>query len=363
VHEEDRETVSPSGDVHLRREVIRAGLWSSAFVSTACAVYLSSTPHGPNRPALWAVLALAVAVTGCILLADRTRRLTRRNRVSLLHLWAATQTAIIATGAALDGGTTSPYVGLLLVPLVAGAIGFPTRDAVGQGLWTMVCLVGAGIASDNLLASHALLWGAGIAAVVGVAAACSRSLVHLSRDLDVANRRLTQVVRIDSLTGCLNHGAFYEELTTALDGRDRCEASLGLLVLDVDHFKRVNDEHGHPVGDEVLRVIGAALRASTRPGDVVGRTGGEEFAVLLPGASGAHASAVGERLRTAIASAGSPVAVTVSVGVATSAMSGGTATELMRLADAALYAAKRSGRDRLVAADDGAPAPLPLAAS
>jgi uncharacterized membrane protein YfcA len=208
VHEEDRETVSPSGDVHLRREVIRAGLWSSAFVSTACAVYLSSTPNGPNRPALWAVLALAVAVTGCILLADRTRRLTRRNRVSLLHLWAATQTAIIATGAALDGGTTSPYVGLLLVPLVAGAIGFPTRDAVGQGLWTMVCLVGAGIASDNLLASHALLWGAGIAAVVGVAAACSRSLVHLSRDLDVANRRLTQVVRIDSLTGCLNHGAF-----------------------------------------------------------------------------------------------------------------------------------------------------------
>jgi diguanylate cyclase (GGDEF)-like protein len=213
-----------------------------------------------------------------------------------------------------------------------------------------------------------LLWCAAVGSTATVASTTAGSLLLLSEHLDHANQRLAHLARVDALTGCLNHRAFHEELQAALARRSRGGAVISLLVLDVDHFKLVNDHHGHPVGDEVLTAIGAALRATVRPGDAVGRTGGEEFAVLLPGTSSRLATDIGERLREAVGGADVPVPVTVSVGLAVVPPRGWTATELMRTADAALYAAKRGGRDRLVAAAGDAgriaePAGLPATAS
>ncbi len=131
---------------------------------------------------------------------------------------------------------------------------------------------------------------------------------------------------------------------------------MGVLSLDLDHFKAVNDEHGHLAGDRVLRETALVVRTALREGDVLIRTGGEEFLVLLPGASAADVSEIGERIRLAVASARVPVAttevsVTVSLGGASTTDRSISSTEmLLATSDAALYASKHSGRNRLTVA-------------
>ena len=125
-----------------------------------------------------------------------------------------------------------------------------------------------------------------------------------------------------------------------------------LLLVDVDHFKRVNDGHGHLIGDEVLRALTTELRQQVRESDVVGRFGGEEFTVLLPGTDTAGAYGIAERLRASAASqseaaADAPIGVTVSIGVAVLGQHGNDLFELLAAADMALYKAKAAGRDQV----------------
>jgi diguanylate cyclase (GGDEF)-like protein len=123
------------------------------------------------------------------------------------------------------------------------------------------------------------------------------------------------------------------------------------VLLDVDHFKRLNDERGHQTGDAVLRSVGAALREDLRPFDTAARYGGEEFAVVLPGCTVEESRLVAERIRLG-ALASSPVSgVTMSAGAATFPDTARDPAELVRAADTALYGAKRDGRDRLAVAD------------
>jgi diguanylate cyclase (GGDEF)-like protein len=150
----------------------------------------------------------------------------------------------------------------------------------------------------------------------------------------------------DSLTGAYNRRRFDQELARveliATQGQ-----SCTLLTLDVDHFKRVNDTHGHAVGDEVLRRVAALLKARKRREDMLFRTGGEEFALLLPGCAVSAAVALAEVLRKRI---------TISVGVAAHAR-GETPEAWAERGDAALYQAKRRGRNRVIVSDSRAPAP------
>ena len=136
------------------------------------------------------------------------------------------------------------------------------------------------------------------------------------------------------------------------------KAPLGLLLLDLDHFKQVNDQRGHAVGDQVLANVGATLRSVLRDRDFAGRNGGEEFAVLLPDTDIAVALEVAERVRAAIAEItlpGTDVPVTASIGVAGFPDHASTLERLERLADAALYLAKRQGRNRVELASVDAP--------
>ncbi|MEU8242006.1 GGDEF domain-containing protein [Actinoplanes missouriensis] len=161
-----------------------------------------------------------------------------------------------------------------------------------------------------------------------------------------------QAAVTDGLTGLRTRRAFEETLAVECRRASRNGYEAGLLVIDVDHFKRVNDTYGHPAGDRILREVADRLAASARAGSVVGRYGGEEFVVLAPHTSPAALRAFAERIRTAVA--GLPVkadddmllAVTVSVGAAT----GTDPEELLRVADAALYEAKAAGRNRSVLA-------------
>ena len=159
---------------------------------------------------------------------------------------------------------------------------------------------------------------------------------------------IERMASTDALTGLANRRAFTEALDRELAVAVRRGEPCGLIVLDVDHFKLVNDRHGHQTGDEVLEEVAWALGQTGRETDIVARYGGEEFAVILPACKAPEAMAVAERLRAAVAGSASPVPVTLSAGVAIFPVDGADASALVRAADTALYKAKRQGRDRTV---------------
>jgi diguanylate cyclase (GGDEF)-like protein len=158
---------------------------------------------------------------------------------------------------------------------------------------------------------------------------------------------LQRMADTDGLTGVANRRAFDAGLSRELAQAERSGLPVGLLLLDIDRFKALNDAHGHPAGDAVLQAVARALEEQSRAGDVVARYGGEEFAVILPGLDAQATREAGERLRHAVAAAGGPVGVTASFGVAAFPDHGQAAAALIAAADAGVYAAKAAGRNRV----------------
>jgi diguanylate cyclase (GGDEF)-like protein len=187
-----------------------------------------------------------------------------------------------------------------------------------------------------------------VAAIIGVVTAVVLSL----RD-EVHNlvSRLGELATRDSLTGALNRGAFEQRLEAELARTSRTQAPLSLVVLDVDHFKRINDTQGHAAGDRALRALSAAVLEAKRRSDVFGRVGGEEFAIALPDTGIAGAERFAEGLREALRPALGGVSLTVSLGVTDAVTADRSVRGMLHSADLALYAAKRAGRDRVVRAD------------
>ena len=182
------------------------------------------------------------------------------------------------------------------------------------------------------------------------------SAVHvktLQDQLRQRNADLDRMSRTDALTGLYNRRHIDEQLMRQQNNASRHHDPLSVLLLDIDHFKRINDSYGHPAGDLALCAIADRLRADTRAGDIAGRWGGEEFMIIMPRTDLDGAFAVAERLRQAIAA--EPITagyvkidVTVSGGCALSI--GHSAELLLQLADTCLYSAKKSGRNKIVAA-------------
>ena len=164
--------------------------------------------------------------------------------------------------------------------------------------------------------------------------------------------RLELSATTDALTGIGNRRVFDHELARELARANRSDEPVTLLLLDVDHFKRLNDTLGHVAGDEVLHALATALAEETRLGDTLARYGGEEFAVLLPGVTEEQAFETAERFRAVAASLDLDTPVTVSVGAAVSSPQLPDPLALTTAADAALYAAKRSGRNRVCVHSD-----------
>ena len=174
-------------------------------------------------------------------------------------------------------------------------------------------------------------------------------LQRLYRELE---RRSTH----DGLTGALNRAEFDVRLCAECESADRHKRPLSLLMVDIDFFKRVNDNHGHPAGDRALQAVARLLKEMARPGDVVARYGGEEFAVILPETDTKSTMAVAERFRRTIeknfinCAGGVDIGLTVSIGCADRRPRAMTPEDLVKAADTALYRAKETGRNRVVSA-------------
>jgi diguanylate cyclase (GGDEF)-like protein len=211
-----------------------------------------------------------------------------------------------------------------------------------------------GPAGTKTLTSGEVLIGVILGVFVLVALAL---IVPLLRDLQRLHDRAASQAKTDELTGLPNRRRFDEILARELERAKRFGRPFSLLLLDLDDFKKVNDTYGHLQGDQVLRTVAKALAAESREIDEPARFGGEEFAVALPETDVRGAEKAAERIRTRIASTpislegrGAKVSVTVSIGISGTPDHPRDARALVGLADEALYAAKREGKNRTVRA-------------
>jgi diguanylate cyclase len=175
----------------------------------------------------------------------------------------------------------------------------------------------------------------------------------LARRVRTQNRQLLRMGAIDSLSGLLNR-KHWEDAVTAAMLRHCCDDAV-MLLIDIDHFKHINDQHGHTAGDEVIRQVGKIIRGSLRDGDLAGRYGGDEFVVVLCGIDMHAAATVAERIRSGVACSllerAPGLRSTLSIGLARSPARTTSTREWVKDADAALYRAKLAGRNRFVVAN------------
>ena len=174
-------------------------------------------------------------------------------------------------------------------------------------------------------------------------------LTESTEQITIQNQKLERLATIDPLTNCLNRRSFLTKFETLWEGSDPLSKPLTALMVDIDHFKAVNDNHGHAVGDDVLRAVAKILQTTSQESDVVCRFGGEEFAILMPNTEIEHAKHVADRMRIAIAALQfNEVSVTVSIGASSRCYRAASEKELLEQADKSLYFAKRNGRNRIV---------------
>lgn len=267
----------------------------------------------------------------------------------------AVETMPAALATRLTGGVPAgtSVVGIMQARATYRAVFLPLADASGRDVARMVALVDI---SAHLASSRRMLYlGDGIGALTsGLLLGFFYWLVgRVGRRIERDGKELQLLAIRDGLTGLYNHRTFYVLLADELTRAKRFKRPVSLLLLDIDHFKRVNDTHGHLAGDAVLRELGGLLGRQARAINRVCRYGGEEITVILPETGLEAAANVAERLRAVVEAqpfdANSvPIRITVSIGVASFPVHADGAAALVAAADTALYAAKQRGRNRVV---------------
>jgi diguanylate cyclase len=241
-------------------------------------------------------------------------------------------------------------------------LNFSTRGRARVALITIVGTLGC-MAIALLAVSYttqfmapsakALTWASAILIPIFLSAPIFYWFASKLRELAIAHHELAIIASKDSLTTCLNRGAFVTLVDAYLRQVNSSPSLAGaLLMIDADNFKSINDRFGHAIGDEALKAIASTIKAALRPDDLLGRVGGEEFAIFLPKVDEPTAVSIAERVRQQVgsidlAAGGIPVPISISVGGA--GFHGRVLfDDLFRAADARLYAAKKAGRNRVV---------------
>lgn len=308
--------------------------------AVTCAALLACVPWLGWMPLVGGV----VAVLATLVTARLFGRSTFAAHVHVLSF--AVMFAAILHAAAWSGGPTSPVLPMTALPVLLLAGRFRRTVAVTGLAVAAVAVVATMLA---LFPERTLDHPEGVAVTLFLLAGA----VAITASFSQVEDRLREHVHTDPLTGLLNRLGLDARFARVAEDARAADEAFSLVLLDIDHFKRVNDDHGHDVGDVVLARVASILSTRLRDADLVFRLGGEEFAVLLPNVGAGNAASVAERLRAAVSEEPlEGIAVTVSAGIATSGPHGEGWRGLYRRADAALLAAKRSGRDRCVAFGD-----------
>jgi diguanylate cyclase (GGDEF)-like protein len=286
--------------------------------------------------------------------ADKRMERMQRPEYAMFATWAASE-VIIASSVALTGGPTVPTMSWLALPMVTLAARFDDRGIAFGVVIALGLLVGVsfGVDADAVISNPPLV----IAPAATIVVVTIFSVALMRSDVEHRNRAL-----LDPLTGMLNRTALGSRAEELGQQSSVTGDPVGLVLVDIDRFKAVNDQHGHSVGDHVLRHTAYLIRKQLRAFDLVYRVGGEEFLVLLPGAQLSEAVEVARQLcRSVEAKEVDGLRVTISCGVAASEP--GTRFDFQAaftVADAALYEAKANGRNR-VSPQSAPPAGDPVA--
>jgi diguanylate cyclase (GGDEF)-like protein len=323
----------------------------------------------PARRRTFAILTVAIASVGpwlgwwpllflvpsvlCFATADRLMHRVARPELLMLAAWIGSELAI-AGAVALEGGPRVSALSWLAIPVITLSTRFSMRGVVaGVSIaCALVIAVAFGVDARAVVNSPELV----TAPVVLIICIAVLSTPLMRSDIQHRSDAV-----IDQLTGMLNRNALNVRVQELSQQSSVTGAPIGLIIGDLDHFKKINDTHGHSVGDAVLKEVAYLMRKQLRAFDLAYRLGGEEFLILLPGSDLRHAEDLAERLRARVGveTVAGGIAVTMSFGVGAS-MQNETFdySSVFAEADAALYRAKRDGRDRVRLAErDEVPVP------
>jgi diguanylate cyclase (GGDEF)-like protein len=290
----------------------------------------------------WWTIAPLVVVGVLFKVAEHSVERVSHPEYLLFAAWTGSQ-LMIAMSVALTGGPRSSAMAWFAIPIVTLSARFPVRGVLLGLVVTVALMVAVAFGVDaHAVIEHPPLLIMPLALTVAVAI--------LSTALMQSDVRHRSAAVIDQLTGMLNRNSLADRTVELAHQSRRTGQPVGLIVGDLDHFKQVNDTHGHATGDAVLQDVAYMLRKQLRAFDLAYRIGGEEFLVLLPGADLERTAAMAERLREGVAAdtVGGGLHVTMSFGVSASATASAFDYKAVcAQADAALYQAKRNGRNEV----------------
>ncbi|HEY0517117.1 MAG TPA: EAL domain-containing protein [Solirubrobacteraceae bacterium] len=317
--------------LRMREATIVAALPLTAGVSGLGIIYVALTWSRPHRFEL--LLLFIVSVLSCAPPFRMREKIVRSRWREVFFLsWTLSDLVMLVTGTLADGGARSPLVIVFFLPIVFSAMSYP-----------MASIVVLGVASElSYVAVVLIAGGASVSYEVGFAfvlLATATISAWQAQNHNRQHRALGTVSRTDHLTGCLNRRGFGERVEAHLRRMGRDGTSGAILMLDIDHFKPVNDRFGHAAGDELLCWVSDTLEGAVRPSDAVGRLGGDEFAVLFVDIDAIQARLLATRLDEKL-SARAPS----SLGLAVFPDDGQNLDDLTRKADIRLYAARQARR-------------------
>ena len=316
--------------LQFRERSIRDGVWLSLVVIVIVLVYVLVSWGSGDRVLIVTLLSTALVSTYGVSRLPVAAIVRSRWREHYFLVWAAGDLALIAAIVTLDGGSRSAMCAIFFLPLIFASLSYPARSVAICGVMCVSAYVAAAVLASGSEADAVGVFSALLATgtVMGVSQATNR---------ERQRRELARLSRSDPLTGCLNRRGFTERFEAELSDYVRqAGRPLGLIVIDLDDFKAVNDSQGHAAGDAMLCRVAAALGADLRPSDVLARLGGDEFAVLLPEAGPGQLRAAAERLDQRLA-----LVIAGSLGLASLPADGETAEALHHSADADLYRSKQ----------------------
>jgi diguanylate cyclase (GGDEF)-like protein len=331
--EEERGIVDQSA-LRMRVATFAAGIWLTYLVCGTGGIYVGLTWDQPNRTLIAVLFGAGIAGGALVSRLPREQIVRGGWREAFFFGWSLLDLLLIVLVTLEDGGTRSPLALIFFIPVVFAAMSYPRASVLAVGSLTVAAYLALAVTGGDSDWAYQALFS------VMLLCTCAMSYWQ-ARNHHVQRTALMEVSRADPLTGCLNRRGFEERAVAELGAAARRASQGAVLVLDIDHFKEVNDRHGHSVGDELLRWVVQTLRATVRSADAVGRLGGDEFAVLFTDMDSVGALEGAARITEALGER-----VPCSVGMATFPMDGTELEELMRQADIRLYASRHGRPDR-----------------